>query len=287
MLVELPHPIGIRLRVGRVHVEVVESACAAPSSRPRSHWSSRRESSRAPTTRGIRVGAGARIGRPAAIRRPANDGMSVQCSRPRTIGSICTTAVVGRVRAYPGESLLLVGSGPQRPAKAGSVATIADVLGVPGIHERRRQADGEDDRREQRGHARSHRREGPCQEDRDRHEENLSGAKSDPGCLGDAHEVEQEQAKDDAGAGNPDGPRRRTRQLRRPASEGIRIGPSESASVMIGWCAAMLKRPIWSAEPAPSITLLPHPQRTASMTGRAARACFGTRLQSGQSRWRR
>ena len=67
---------------------------------------------------------------------------------------------------------------------------------------------------------------------------------------------------------------------RSPASAGTRIGPSESASVMTGWCAAMLKRPTWIAEPAPSMTLLVHPQSTASITGTAAMMCLGTRSQN-------
>ena len=37
--------------------------------------------------------------------------------------------------------------------------------------------------------------ERPCEQDRDRDEQNLAGAESDPGRLGDAHEVEQEQAE--------------------------------------------------------------------------------------------
>ncbi len=67
---------------------------------------------------------------------------------------------------------------------------------------------------------------------------------------------------------------------RSPASAGTRIGPSESARVMIGWWAAILKRPTWTAEPAPSITLLADPQSTARTTGTAAIACFGTRCQN-------
>jgi hypothetical protein len=49
---------------------------------------------------------------------------------------------------------------------------------------------------------------------------------------------------------------------------------------MTGLCEAMPKRPIWSADPAPSITLLAHPHKTASATGTAAIACLGMRCQN-------
>ena len=54
------------------------------------------KSVRTRSERSLYSGSGSsEIGRPAAMRRPANDGISVQCSRPRSIGSIWTIASSG------------------------------------------------------------------------------------------------------------------------------------------------------------------------------------------------
>ena len=209
------------------------------------------------------------------MRRPANDGNERPVLAPAQDRLHLDDRVIRRVGAKPAERFLLRRRDPDRPAELRGLAAVRDVLRIPGVHERRRESEHQDGRRQHRRVDGSHPREHAGQQDRDRDEQHLPGPESDPRQL-------RRCGRSRAGTGPARCPAAAmvtglglVRNAISPASAGTSTGPSESSSVTTGLLRENPANPTSSAEPAPSITRLAAPHPTASTTGTAASSVPG------------
>ena len=81
------------------------------------------------------------------MRRCAKVGITVHVSAPRTFGSSWTMALRGVCVRSQWKASCCARRQRQRPVEAGAHPMVVDVLGVVGVDDRGRQADGEDERR--------------------------------------------------------------------------------------------------------------------------------------------
>ena len=147
------------------------------------------------------------IGRPALMRRCAKVGMRLQCSAPRSIGSIWTTASSGTDSRSHSNARCCARRDWLGPVKARAHPTIADVLGVVEVDGRRRDSRRQHDHAHERCHrtrARlSQRPQHARQQHRQHQLQDLAGAESDPRRLRQRQRVHQQQRKRDADRRRP------------------------------------------------------------------------------------
>ena len=183
MLVELPHPVRVRVRVGGVHVEVVDPQAPRESPRPRSALA---VAKRVFTTlRPLRYsGSGSsEIGRPgghppSGERRDQRPVLAAADHRLH-LHDRASRACSREARRMPaaGRASSTTSSGSPGPARrlpmscAFQVSTT--VVGRPIAR-----MTTASDRRHARAASSAKR---PCEQDRDRDEQDLAGAESDPG----------------------------------------------------------------------------------------------------------
>ena len=187
-----------------VHVQVID---AQPSGDGGRFGRIRRREHRAglvPTARRIREAAAARSAGPppSGGRRTTESASSARARAPSAPSARCRPA---RCCADPGERLLLIRRGPQRPSKSRPGPAVPDVLGVARVDDRRRQSGQQDHRPRAPAAARGQPGEHRASRTGIETSRDLAGAKADPGRFGD-------RGRNTAGRGRRRCPERRARR---------------------------------------------------------------------------